>query len=1002
MWAGLEARLLEEMTLAGMRYRTVLIGVALLASVFADVRGEGPKDRSPQETPGSNSGARRIWLERDLHLKTGLLLSDTVAPGQSLLLCRDGFSMVIGDRTLTADRAVVWVVAGASQENESATTREVRVYLGGEVSDQLDGDGPESDLKQHVLERNQAIVVEAGIRGEIFITADKRETAASRTLPLYQEAALAFQKAGLSLPSTPEQASQTESTKVRKPEIDKPARGATISISPVTNVTPKVERLSKDGEEIITFMGRWHISWQEPNDSDEHVDPIELQADNLIVWRATADDEEPNGGLPAAQEEGVTAVYVSGDVLMTQGQRTIRASDLYYDLQKRRALARNVVMRSYDPGRNIPIYVRAGELRQVAEDTFEAEDVSLTSSEFWTPQVSLAAAEIHVVDRQVEDETGGLLPESRYEVELRDVRFKVGDTTLLRVPKVHADRAVTALPIRSLHVGNSSTYGTSIETRWWLSRLLGLREPEGTDGTITVDYYGDRGVGGGVDLSYERENYFGSVLGYMIEDHGEDRLSRTRKDVDVPEDTRGIFRFQHRHFLPYNWQLTAEIAYLSDENFLEQFYRTEYNVGKEQETLLYLKRIEDNWGLAFLGKTRINDFMDQVEELPTAEYHLMGQSLFDDRLTFYSDNQASRYRYRYAPDNPMDEPDEYFTFTGTRNELDMPLTAGVVRVVPFVAGTFGYDEGTGFGTDLDEDAAENEDAVAIGEAGVRMSARPFWCVYPDVESRLWDLHQLRHIIRPSITAVSYEETDIVAEQRDTLDFGISQRFQTKRGPADRRRTVDWLEWDLDFVWVGDSGDREAGPDRFIWSEPYIPLVNRDGRVIPPLDRRTTGLFGPRQNYASTEVVLRLTDTTSVLSDVYYDMQNGIVEQLDVGFSRLCWPNLTYYVGSRYLRNVDNTLGEKGSTALTFAATYILDPRYTLVLAEQFDFDYDENVRTDATLIRKYHRTNLALTFSVDESVDEQRIVLSLWPEGVPELAIGARRYMDLGASDVYQ
>ena len=182
---------------------------------------------------------------------------------------------------------------------------------------------------------------------------------------------------------------------------------------------------------------------------------------------------------------------------------------------------------------------------------------------------------------------------------------------------MHSDRERPELPIRSIRVGHDRTYGTSVETRWWLSRLLGLRQPEGTDGSIAVDYYGDRGVGGGVDLTYERENYFGSILGYAIEDHGEDRLSRTRKDIEVPEETRGRFRFQHRQFLPYSWQLTGEVSYLSDENFLEQFYRSEFNVGKEQETLLHLKRIEDNWGLSFLGKTRINDFVDQVEELPT-------------------------------------------------------------------------------------------------------------------------------------------------------------------------------------------------------------------------------------------------------------------------------------------------------------------------------------------------------------------------------------------------
>jgi hypothetical protein len=71
----------------------------------------------------------------------------------------------------------------------------------------------------------------------------------------------------------------------------------------------------------------------------------------------------------------------------------------------------------------------------------------------------------------------------------------------------------------------------------------------------------------------------------------------------------------------------------------------------------------------------------------------------------------------------------------------------------------------------------------------------------------------------------------------------------------------------------------------------------------------------------------------------------------------------------------------------------------LVLAEQYDFDYGANIRSDLTLIRKYHRVNFAVTVSVDDSLDEQRIVFSLWPEGVPELAIGLRRYVGLGASE---
>jgi hypothetical protein len=129
----------------------------------------------------------------------------------------------------------------------------------------------------------------------------------------------------------------------------------------------------------------------------------------------------------------------------------------------------------------------------------------------------------------------------------------------------------------------------------------------------------------------------------------------------------------------------------------------------------------------------------------------------------------------------------------------------------------------------------------------------------------------------------------------------------------------------------------------------------------------------------------------------FDMQSGVVQQFNIGFSHLRWPDLGYYIGSRYLRRVDNGFGEKGSNAFTFAATYVLDPRYTLVFSQQFDFDYGANIRSDVTLIRRYHRICFGVTYSADESLEEHSIVFSLWPEGLPELAIGPREYTGLGS-----
>jgi hypothetical protein len=991
-----------------------LLVLVALAGAGADAQVDRPKtggqgDAGAARQTASQRAEPRVgaerWLSRDLHVTAGAILSHNVAPGQHLLLCQDGFSMTVGGRQFTSRRALVWIAPGQAQRDGRLTRGyQLQAYLAGRVFSRKVGEEQDGDLAEIVLQRDKAVVVKTSVNGEVFVTTEKKETGNPRTLPLYQEAISAFEKAGLDLPPAPEPLARPGSGKTGTGEPNKPAVGYTINYAPLTDVPVKLERTPLEGgQELITILGRIYIWWEQPPaKKGEPSELREVEADSIVVWRKAPGATPAGTDLSATQLQGGSEIYVAGNVVFRQGQRTIYADDFYYDLLRKCGTARNVVLKSFDTTRDIPIYVRAKELRQTGASEFEGDEIVLTTSEFWKPQISMRAAQIRLNDRTQETGPDGVAGDSAYEVELKKVRFKYGDVTLLALPTIRANRQRPDLPIRSVATGYDNAFGASLETRWFLNRILGLQQPAGTSSTLALDYYSKRGPGGGVMIDYEREDYFGRILGYMIDDHGEDRLSRVRQDVDVPDDLRGRFLLQHRQYLPYGWQLTAEASYLSDENFLEQYYRTEYNIGKEQETLLYLKRIQDNWGLAFLGKVRINDFLNQVEELPTGEYHLMGQSLFDDRFTFYSDTQVSGYRYRFSPDNPVQTPDYYFSFTGTRNELDLPLAVGRVKVVPFVAGTFGYDGGAGFHAPLDHEPAPAEDAIGIGEGGVRMALQPYWCVYPEVRSRLWDLNQMRHVITPTVTAVKYVATDTVAAQRDTLDLEIAQKWQTKRGPTGNLRTVDWLEWNTNFVWVSDSDTESAGPDQVIWNWPFIPLVDRGARVIPPVDRRATVQFGPRQNYVGADGILRLTDTTSILGDAYFGMQTGTLEQGDIGFSRLVWPDLTYYVGTRYLRQFTTDDEPMSSNILTFAITYILDPRYTLVFSEQYDLHSGENITTDVTLIRKYHRMNLALTFSADESMDEERVVLSLWPEGIPELVLGLRRYMGVGASEVYQ
>ena len=769
-----------------------------------------------------------------------------------------------------------------------------------------------------------------------------------------------------------------------------------VNIRPAGEAALSVEAgKTAEAEDVMTVIGRFYLSQKQ----DEEGGLLEFQADNAVVWYAEGPvPRTTEAGLGGAIREDLKAIYLSGDVVMTSGQRTIRADQIYYDFEQNKALVVNAVMRSFDVNRGIPIYVRAAKLRQLAENKFAGEDITLTTSEFYVPQISFNASSVIIIDTTSADEQKGKISEGSFDAQMRDVRFKVGDSTIFYWPFIRSNLQRPDVPIKSVRVGHDSVWGTSVETRWHLSRLLGLQETEGTDSTLALDYYSERGVGGGAEFEYAREDYFGRLLGYVIDDHGEDRLGRhdSRRDLEPPRELRGRFRWQHRHFLPHNWQLTSEVSYVSDENFIEGYYRSEFNVGKEQETLVHLKRIEDNWGLAFLGKARINNFWDKLEELPSAEFHLTGQSLFDDKLTLYSDTQVSRFRQLLASDSTSTVSEEFFTFMSERAELDMPMRLDFAKVVPFVAGTVGYEDGGGFRTDIDGGAAGREDNIWIGEAGARIFPLPTWKVYPEVESRLWDLHGLRHIIEPRVTVVGYTESDSVAEQRDILNVGISQRLQTKRGPADNRRTADWMRLDMDITWLNNSGDSSAGADRFIWNNPFVPLVNRSSTMVPPQDRRSSGIFGPRRNYFGADYIWRVSDTTAVLSDMNYDIQSGVVQQFNVGFSRLRWPNLSYYIGSRYLKRIDNGLGEEGSNAFTFAASYVLDPRYSVVFSQQYDFDYGANIRSELTLIRRYHRLCYGITFRVDESMDRKAIVFSIWPEGVQELGFGSERYMGHG------
>jgi hypothetical protein len=990
----------------------------------------------------------------DLHLRGRVMSSYQIASGEHILAFTEGLELSIGDNHIKSNKAIIWLNSQTTEyQGVTKIVYRAKAYLEGDVAID-EGSGSKTsglEITESIVKGVESMVAEFTVSGEVFATAENKIAQDVRETELYRNALVATGQVKAAPVEKPAAAQETqeEEKPAAAQEANKPAAEKTkqpgifggifgkgakqetkqakaakqvqqakqaqpapqpeapapkfqypVNISGLGTEPVKITNENlPDGTNLATVLNRFYL-WQK---QDEDGRLLEFQADNAVIFYSRSTVSSPNGvdGLLAGNT--VKAIYLRGNIVMTEGLRTMRANEAYYDFQTKQGLVVNAVMRNYDPSRGIPIYIRADKLRQVSENKFAGKNVTLTNSEFYVPRTSMTASEMVVTDTTTIDEQAGKIGDHSYNVMMKNVKLKLDNRTVFWWPKIETNLQRSDTPIKKAHIGYDKTFGTSVETEWYLTRVLGIREPEGVDSSLLLDYFSKRGVGLGTDIRYKRNDYFGNINAYVINDRGEDDLGRDRQDLQPAKTLRGRFKFQHRQFLPYDWQLTLETSYLSDENYLESFHRGEFLTDKEQETLIHLKRIKDNWAFAIMGKWRINDFQDQLEELPSAQYHLKGQSLFDDKVVLYHDSTIGRYRQRIGDNHSLPiVSGEDFTFASTRTELDMPLKAssGSTNIVPYVAGTFGYDDRSGFARDLVTGTGTDfgSQDVFIGEVGARASTQ-YHKTFNDVRSKFWDINGIRHIVKPYVNAAIFAESTDTVQQRDKFNVGVLQRWQTKRGTGSKERTVEWMRLNTDFTWVGGDSSAPVRPDKFLWNNSIVPLSAlsaphiSNGDLGSPL--RTFETFGMQRDSFNADYIWRMSDTTALLSDLNYDVENRQVEQFDIGFSRMRWPDLSYYVGTRYLKNIEVGDDKENSNAFTFAVTYKINPRYTITLATQYDFGLKQKIGSQVTLIRRYHRLYYGLTFSMDESLDRQAIVLSIWPEGASELSIGSRRFMGL-------
>lgn len=751
-------------------------------------------------------------------------------------------------------------------------------------------------------------------------------------------------------------------------------------------------------------------------DGLEQFGVIDVSADNIIIWTSGAFDLGASSETLQGEHTPLE-IYMEGNIVFRQGERVLYADRMYYDVNDEIGTVLAAEVLTPVPEFGGLARLKADLVRQTGRDRFFAEDGFITTSRLGKPGYRLQASNVDFEDKQsplldpltgipqVNPATGEAIVQHDRLATSRNNFLFLGPVPIFYWPVFSTNLEDPTLFIRSAQLQNDRVFGVWASVDLDAYQLLGWdNPPAGTDWRISLDGLSERGFGAGTTFNYNRSDFFGMpgpTFGLLdvwgIDDHGRDNLGGERSSLEPEEDFRYRVLGAHRQQLPGDFQLSAELGFISDRNFLEQYYETEWDQRKDQATGVELKRVIDNLSWSITGDVRVNDFFTQTEWLPRLDHFWLGQPLLGDTLTWYEHSQAGFGRLRTAstPTDPVDrakfrllpwEESVDGERLVTRQEIDLPLAAGPFKIVPYALGELGH-----WGEVLDGDDAQR----AFGQAGLRVSI-PFWAANGALENPLFNLHGLAHkVVFDADVSFADSNRDLsefplydpldddsiehfrrrfafetfggsiplrfderfyalrsglqnwvaspsaeIADDLATVRMGVRQRWQTKRGPPGRRRIIDWIVLDTEAVW--------------------FPNEDRDN-------------FGEGLGLVDYDLRWHVGDRLTLLSDGGFDFFDDGQSVVTLGAFLSRPPRANWFIGFRSLN------GPINSQVVNTSYTYRLSPKWITSAGTSYDLGANGNIGQQFMITRVGESLLASFSFNVDSGKDNVGATFFLQP-----------------------
>jgi len=773
-------------------------------------------------------------------------------------------------------------------------------------------------------------------------------------------------------------------------------------------IEDNVQRLTYSGGLIVNVVYL-------PDRAGDKPQEVEFATDNAVVWvKGAKKGTDILGGIRTerqkAEDKGDGKIsielYLSGNVIIrsmsaggAQGtsEQTLRAEEVYYDIDKSKAIAMCADLETRFLAGPDPIHVRSKEIWRLGQHEWRAFDTLIFSSKRPAdPAVTIHSREASLTDETVVRRnifgqpyrnvvTGEVDVSAERMLTSKDNRTQLFGYTIFAWPEYRAALDDPSGPLAGLGVRNDNIFGFQTYTSWDLYKLLALRGPPSSRWVLNADYYSLRGVGIGTDFNYN--NLFGNdypnrggLLGYFMSDKGADVVGFNRGPQVGHGNYRGRFLWNHIQDVYEQGtdyaKFMGQFAYQSDMNFYEQYYKLPFDQDPNQETFGYLYGAQGNLAWSALAQVNVNrPWMTETQWLPQLNGAAVGQTWLDDRLVYTAKANVGYAKFLTADVGPASTIPTEQNDTGT-------IRAGVNQrlSVPFDLGPFRLDPYGTVDTTYYSQVLNGADIGRLTGGGGIQATIPFSRLYSDVKSETFNLRGLYHKVEYGLnyyiagTTHSSQELPLLDRLNDdNIDLtsrsfrpnaqlfvpgatGIALGNDPLFNPQALaiRRLVDTKSETIDAIQVlqGQMRNRWQTKRGLPGADHTVDYMGLDlSASFYPNPQRDN--FGSNFAFLEYNYYWNIGDRTAIISQAWVDPVNPGAHYFNLGTSFNRPDGTTFTIAYRQTDPLN-------SKALLAVLSYQLSQKYSASIAAVYDFGVSQAQSTSFI----FSRTGTDLTVSV--------------------------------------